>query len=404
MHQWKHVVGSIVIGIALAGCGGGDSAPTPEPAPPAPVAPEPPPPPPPIPMTYSGTMSFGDTISITKDAPSGDRLKIRFVDSAFGLSGTLVGDYTPVDGYITVSNLAADSADPPPAALTAQLAGITFTFRLSGGQLSGEVAGLPNLLGASTDKLAGDISTSLVTIDPPTLSSLAGTYNVVMQFTMWDKSTGKPVTPPAAAPARVQIDTDGNAKLCTGADVVTCATSQAATLTLADQTRFPGAFDLTSASPYFKGRVFVTAHGGLRFDMNSSDDKMVATGTWVIEPVKALVAGDLDGVWSCARANWVADGAGVVMDGSLLRETLTIGGGKVAATGAGKTVPLMMNDFNGQVMEGFAIAADIPADPAAPVDPATYGHIFMKSGPDSLAWLPVTPAAVPMLGNCHRAS
>jgi len=403
--MWRYLLGTLVIGAALAGCGGSDGqAPTQTETPVAPTTP-----PAPAPVKYSGTMSFGDTIAITMDAPSAGKLKLSFVDSAFGLRGTVVGSYTSVGGNITVSGLEADSADPPPAALIAKLTGIGLSFRLSANGIFGEISGVPNLLGTSTGLLAGNISASVVTIDPPALSSLAGAYNAHINFGIFDTATGKPLLGPGSSTGTLRLDTNGILQLCSSADPVTCATPQLGKLTLADQTRFPGAFDMVmDGAGYFRGRIFVTTNGGLRFDMNYSESGAVATGTWTIQPAKALAAGELDGTWACSRANRSLHGGVLVMDGTLVRDTLTIGDGKVTTASKALTLPLLLNTVQGGVtLNGVALAlnGDLVVGPA--VDPAavpsTYGHSFLKTGTDSLAWLNLTDGSIHD-GICRRAS
>ncbi|WP_454756939.1 hypothetical protein [Cupriavidus campinensis] len=404
MLKWKYLMGALVVGAALAGCGGSDGqAPVQTETPAAPAEP-----PAPVPVKYSGTLSFGDTIALTVDAPSRGKLTLSFIDSAFGLRGTVIGNYTNTEGNFTVSGLVADSADPPPANLTAKLAGIGLSFHQGADGLVGEISGLPNLLGTSTGLLAGDIAASAVTIDPPALSSLAGTYNVLMNFAIYDQATGKPLAGPASTPAGMRFDTDGNVQLCNSADLVTCATPQLGKLTLADQTRFPGAFDLVmNGGGYFRGRLFVNPNGGMRFDMNYAEAGAVATGTWTIQPARALVAGELDGTWACSYANRVVDGATAVLDGTMARETLTVAGGKLTVASRALTLPLMLNRFQDDVtLNGVAIAADgdldaEPGDPAA--DPPTFAHVFLKTGTDSLAWLNLSLGSI-LQGTCRRAS
>ncbi|MNM54119.1 hypothetical protein D3C81_652310 [compost metagenome] len=404
MLKWKYLIGALVVGAALAGCGGGDGqAPVQTETPAAPAEP-----PPPLPIKYSGTLSFGDTIALTVDAPSRGRVTLSFVDSAFGLRGTVIGNYTSTDGNYTVSGLEADSADPPPATLTARLAGIGLTFRQGVDGLFGEISGVPNLLGTSTGLLAGDIAANVAPLTAPALSSLAGGYNVLMNFGIYDQATGKPLVGPVSTAAGMRFDTEGNVELCTDADLVTCVTPQLGKLTLADQTRFPGAYDLVmNGGGYFRGRLFVNPTGGLRFDMNYAEAGSVATGTWTIQPATALVAGELDGTWACSRANRVMDGAAAVMDGTLVRDTLTIADGKLTTASKALTLPLMLNAFQGgMTLNGVALAinGDPDADPDDPAAaPPTFGQILLKTGADSLAWLNLTDSSV-FQGTCRRAS
>ncbi len=406
MLKWKYLMGALVVGAALAGCGGDGQAPVQTETPAAPA--EPPAPPPPAPVKYSGTLSFGDTIALTMDAPAPGKLKLSFVDSAFGLRGTVIGSYARTGSNYSVSGLEADSADPPPANLIAKLAGIGLSFRLGTDGIVGEISGVPNLLGTSTGLLAGDISASTVTIDPPALSSLAGTYNVLVNFGIYDQATGKPQVGPVTSPASMRFDTDGNVQLCTSVDIATCATPQLGKLTLADQTRFPGAYDLVmNGGGYFRGRVFVNPNAGMRFDMNYAEAGVVATGTWTIQPARALVAGELDGTWACSYANRVADGA-------------TASAGR--HTGAGDADRRRWQDHPRQQGAHAAAAAEqVPGRCHAerPGDrhrwrpgcragrpgrrAPTFAHIFLKTGADSLGWLNLSPSSI-VQGTCRRAS
>lgn len=402
MLKWKYLFGALVIGTALAGCGGGDGQiPVQTETPAAPAAPSP--------IKYSGTLSFGDTIALTIDAPASGKLKLSFVDSAFGLRGTLIGVYARTGENFSVSGFEADSADPPPSALIAKLAGLGLSFRLGMDGLVGEISGVPSLLGTSTSMLAGDLSASAVTTDMPPLSSLAGTYNVLMNFGIYDQGTGKPQLGPVSTPASMRFDAEGNVQLCTSVDIATCATPQLGRLTLADQTRFPGAYDLVmNGGGYFRGRLFVNPNAGMRFDMNYAESGVVATGTWTIQRARVLLADELNGTWACSYANRVFDGATAVLDGTLARETLTIAGGKLTIASKALTLPLLLNKFqDGVTLNGVAIAADgdldaEPGDPAAAVPP-TFAHVFLKTGADSLAWLNLSVGSV-VQGTCRRAS
>ena len=68
---------------------------------------------------YVGAVSFGDTVSVALDQPAAGQVTLRFLDSRFGLGGTLVGSYTLSGDTYKVTKLAAASADVPAALATA---------------------------------------------------------------------------------------------------------------------------------------------------------------------------------------------------------------------------------------------------------------------------------------------
>lgn len=402
MPQWKTLVASAMVVSALWGCGGdGDNHST-SPVSDAPVTPptgDTPPaePPPPMKMPYAGTLSFGDSVVITLDAPSAGHAQVRFADSAFGLGGTIFGTYTLADGVYHIGDFAADSDDLPPSALIAGLSDIALTLRVKSDVLSGEITGVPNLLATGAGKLAGSVSASLAGTVQPTLESLAGTYNFVAPQAAFDKRTGKQLAPLDFSWGIAHVDASGNVKLCFSGDAVDCATPTPATLVPSgDRTKFPNAFDLTSASVYFGGRVFVNRDGGLRFDLKSSDAATLVTGTWILTPVKALASGDLDGSWSCSHATTVSDGASVVMDGTLTRDVLTIAGGKLTAASSGTPFPITLNSLFGLfAFEGLATAGD----PSAVPD--TELSVLLPSGSDALSWAHLTASAA-TVNTCQR--
>ncbi|PLP99535.1 hypothetical protein [Cupriavidus pauculus] len=405
MQKWKYLFGALVIGAALGGCGGGDSPVAPAEAPATPAAPTV------TPSNYAGTISFGDTILITMNAPSADNVKLTFVDSAFGLNGTIIGTLSApaVDGSFIVSNLVPDSANPTPAKLTDKLAGVKLTLRLGDDGLTGEISGLPNLLGTGVGAgaLAGSIAAGKVGTAPVALSSLAGVYNALTVFSAYDEITGKSMSPVSASVATLRLDGDGMVRLCTGEDVATCPTPQLGKLTLADQTRFPGAYDLVMESTYFRGRLIPVPNGGLRFDMvyHDAPSSTMFTGTWTLQPVKALAASELDGQWTCSRTNVAIGGDGFpVSDGTLVTEQLVIGGSKLTAQKEAVTLPLIVNENAGIKLDGWAVAmnAELGAapDPAAP-PPVLHLHALLKTGSNAASWLTIANG-LPVAGTCRR--
>jgi len=302
-------------------------------------------------VTYTGVIAFGDTIAITLDAPAAGQLKIRFADSTFGLSGTLVGDYTKSGATYTAGNLAADSADPPPAFITDALAGITATFAVSGTTLTGEIGGLPKALGGG--KLSGHVTASSVSTTT-SLASLAGLYTFMRTQSTYVTTSGN-LQVQYGMVGQTRIDADGTVRMCQFGLYDACSLMTTGTLALADQTRYPGAYDLTMAGKRW-GRVFPVQADGvqtLQFDHNQLDsggNQITGSGVW--RAVQTLTAAQVAGTWTCAQPGVAAaqvTGIGLryTLDGSIQTETLTISGaGAVSSGTSGQTVSLTLNSAN----------------------------------------------------------
>ena len=301
-------------------------------------------------VTYLGAISFGDTIAITLDAPSAGKLKIRFADSAFGLSGTLIGNYTKSGSVYTVANLAEDSADPPPAFVSALLGSITATFTVSGTTLTGEISGLPKLSG--TGKLSGHISASSLST-PATSASLAGTYSLITTQSTYYATSGNLQTQYGFG-GQMRVNADGSVRMCQGDYSDTCGGSRPAlgTLLPADQTRYPGAYELT-INGVLQGRVFTLPAGGaqtLYLDLNlRNNEGEKVTGTAIFRPAQTLAGAQVAGRWTCSQPavsyqRPTGIGMSVGLDGVMQASTYTISvHGDITDVATGTSTTLLMN-------------------------------------------------------------
>ena len=310
-------------------------------------------------VTYMGVISFGDTIAITLDAPAAGKLKIRFADSAFGLGGTLIGDYTKNGGVYTVANLAADGADPPPAFVSALLGSITAPFTVSGTTVTGEIAGLPKQLGGG--KLSGHISASSVSTGA-TPASLAGTYSLITTQSTYYATSGN-LQGQNGIGSQMRVNADGLVRMCQATYSDTCVNGLPGSLALADQTRYPGAYELTLGGQ-LQGRVFaLQASGGVQtlyLDMNfpnNMGDRI--TGTAIFRPTQALTAAQVAGRWTCSQPavsylRPAGIGLPVLLDGAMQSSVFTISAdGEITDMAAHAATTLHTNSARNSV-GGFA--------------------------------------------------
>ena len=408
VRQARWGLGALAIGAALAACGGGDGGSNTTSAgtgsggsgstggsgnggavtPVTPAA-----------VTYMGVVSFGDTVAITLDAPGAGKLKIRFADSAFGLSGTLIGDYALNAGVYTVSNLVVDSADPPPAFVSAVLSTITATFTVSGTTLTGEIGGLPKQLGGG--KLSGHVTASSVST-AASAASLAGTYTFLRTQSTYYASSGNLQTQ-AAMGGQMRVNADGTVRMCqteTYSDTCSAFPALLGTLALADQTRYPGAYQLTLGGKLW-GRVFPLLDNGvptLYLDHNTADTQgNPMTGTGVFHPGQSLTAGQFAGSWTCSEpgaAYAAVSGLGIraALDGSIVTETLTIDtNGVVTSAKHGTSTPLLPNLTNNLLGIGYSAASMVPGTmtaiwtlPAPSTDTRT--QVFLPVNANTMAY------------------
>ncbi|RLK44849.1 hypothetical protein [Cupriavidus plantarum] len=221
------------------------------------------------PTTYRGPLSFGGTVAITVDAPSAGKVQVRFDDSPLGLQGTIVGSYTVRHGEYTVRKFSADTAEPPPEALATRLRGVGLRFTRQDERLSGGISGLPNpAVTARNARLAGVVHASAATT-LPALASIAGVYTYVRQQSAPAPSVSQSMTAAEPQPAKPGIDSGqfrvdraGTMWPCQGADCLSPGNGAPVhKLEPADQTRWPGAFAITTDGKP-GGRLYVAGQPG----------------------------------------------------------------------------------------------------------------------------------------------
>lgn len=350
-------------------------------------------------VTYLGVISFGDTLAVTLDAPAAGQVRIRFSDSAFGLSGAVIGHYVKNGNVYTVSTLEADSAEPPPAFVTALLGAVTASFTVSGTTLTGEITGLPKQLGDG--KLSGQVTASSVST-PVTAAELAGTYTFLRGQSTYYTSSGN-LQVQYGMGGQMRVGADGTVRMCqAGPYSDTCSMGYAGTLALADQTRYPGAYTLTLGGKVW-GQVFPLRVNGVtslyldHLQLDTGGNRL--TGTGVFRPAQTLTASQAAGQWACRQpgVSYAAvTGLGIraALDGSMQEEVLTISDtGQVTSAGTGQVASLTLNQANNLL--GFSSPAAIPgimyADwivPAVPPSNVTglRTQVFMPLDENSMAY------------------
>jgi len=277
--------------------------------------------------TYVGAVSFGDSISVTLDQPAKGQLTVRFLDSRFGLAGTLVGQYTVAGDTYRVSNLAASGSDVP-ALLVSAAASITFSFTVDNGLLSGALGQVPNVLAADGTLLQGYISAAN---QGAQLKDIAGTYSYLRQ------------TRDAATVGQLAIQADGSVRVCANQGYsASCTNGQTGQLGAdADQARYPGAYALTLGGNKV-GRVFVGKQQGnvALFVDETGASANAATGNWVVRSATALAANAVDGDWVCAEPELDDKNA---MTGRTRRNIVSVAGSALAADNIPVDVTLTYN-------------------------------------------------------------
>ncbi|WP_254615717.1 ParB/Srx family N-terminal domain-containing protein [Cupriavidus basilensis] len=288
---------------------------------------------------YVGAVSFGDTVSVALDQPAAGQVTLRFLDSRFGLGGTLVGSYTRSGDTYKVTKLAAASADVPAALATAASA-ISFEFVVDAGVLSGALGQVPNLLAGGGALLQGHVSAANKGAQ---LSDVAGVYNYLRQAGT------------TAAVGQVKISANGTVRACAGAAYAdNCAGGESGTLSAdADQQRFPGAFAVTLGGSKI-GRLFVASQDGqatLFVDEAASNaDGSPRNGNWVLKRALAVAASAADGDWLCAEPE-LDDGNAAT--GRTRRNIVSIAGNRLAADNIATDVAL---NYNAAIGASGAIA------------------------------------------------
>ncbi|WP_322009402.1 hypothetical protein [Paraburkholderia sp. J12] len=307
------------LAVALAACGGGSGNTSSNAGPPAasgsgnaaPLS---------AAQSYVGTVSFGDTVRIDIDQPSAGQLTLTFLDSQFGLAGTLVGPYKASGNTYAAGTLSAGTGAP--AALSTAAAGIQLTLQIATdashhGIMTGTLQNVPNLKANDGSHLQGQVQASNNGVT--TVAALAGTYSFVKLSGNYTAG-GVPQGSQDAEAGQIKINADGTMRFCSGqpwSDSCTnydqdTGTSSPTTGTIAvdpNQTLYPGAFDIVlNGSPL--GRAFVSTSNGrtsLFVDQaGTNSDGTFRTGSWVLTTSTALAAGAADGTWTCSEPG-VAD-------------------------------------------------------------------------------------------------
>lgn len=361
-------------------------------------------------QSYTGTLSLGDTVSVQIDAPARGQLTVSFLDSEFGLAGKLVASYTSsVNGVYSATRFkAADGVVP--AALASNADGVQFDFNVNSGALNGQIQNLPNVKDGGL--LSGQVLASATSTT--NVASLAGSYSLIKLSGNF-VSNGISVGAQDVDSGTIKINSDGSFRMCLSQPYSeTCAddggdgTPTGHIVPAADQTKFPGAYDLTltgATTPV--ARLFARQSNGqttLLMDQHSVDGSgQPRTGTWIAHTTQALTTGTYDGTWICS-APGVSDAG--VMTGALTKtsatlqgSTFTLGKGGVPATTtvtynatrsaatALTTPPLLQPDwhavpgvdglFSGSL--GDASGADVQPFIALPVS-ATQIHYLAQAG------------------------
>lgn len=295
---------------------------------------------------YSGTASFGDTVSIALDQPATGKLTLRFVDSRFGLAGSVSASYaTQPDGSLLASNFAAVAGTGVPDALVAALPKLSLRFQLDGSLLSGSLAQVPNLKAGNGAVLQGEIAASNQGVAD--VSRLAGVYNFI-KLTSAYNAKGMVQGAPASDFGQLSIKADGSVRACMGqAYADGCSGGQAGLLAAEDdQKTYPGALALTLGGQRI-GRVMVNAQSGAatlladEFATTAADGSF-RTGTWVLQSATtALAATALDGEWLCSQPE--LDPATGALTGRTQRNFVSIGANLLQTDTIDNDVKLSVN-------------------------------------------------------------
>ena len=286
---------------------------------------------------YVGAVSFGDTVSVELDKPAAGQLTLRFLDSRFGLAGTLTGQYTVDGNTYRVSKLAASGSDVP-AALAAAAASISFSFTIDDGLLSGALGQVPNVAAGNGALLQGYVSAANKGAQ---LADIAGTYSYLRQA--GDTATA----------GQLNIQADGAVRVCAGQGYsAACTGGQTGQLSAdADQSRYPGAYALTLAGSKV-GRLFVGKQQGnvALFVDETGASASAATGNWVVRSATPLATNAVDGDWLCAEPE--LDDANA-LTGRTRRNIVSVAGNTLAADNIPVDVALAYNSAAGVAANGL---------------------------------------------------
>jgi len=286
----------------LQACGGGDTpaaaspAPAPAPAPAAtPLAPLP------GGSSYLGTLSVGDTVRLALDEAH-QQISIVFVESRFGLSGSIVSSYLPDgQGQYLAEQFKPAAGTSLPAALSAQLAQIQLRFHARDEQINGSLSGLPNLLGASNTAMQAQLTAYNQGAEQ--VAALAGVYNYVRQEIAYS-AQGQPGQTLSSF-GQIRIGSDGSLRVCPG-QAMGDGCSSASTGSLSsetDQPSYPGALAVELDGMRLGRAMVGKRNGGHSISIDAfraGSGGGFATGNWLLQPAdQALATNTLDGEWLC---------------------------------------------------------------------------------------------------------
>jgi hypothetical protein len=350
-------------------------------------------------QTYIGTVSFGDTIQVQLDAPSAGQVTVSFVNSQFGLAGQLVGTYTPptIGNNYVVSGLQAIGTNVP-ASLSAGASTIGLTFNIvtdgsNNSTLSGQLSNVPNVA-AGSGTLSGQVAASNNGVK--TLAALAGTYSFIKLSGNYS-SDGTPVGDQDADSGQLKINADGSFRACLSAaysdtcmDDEDSTTADTGTIKIdADQTTYPGAFDMT-VNGATMGRLFVSTTNGqntLMLDQaGTNSGGTFRTGSWVLQSTQALANGTYDGTWSCAEPD-TSDTNQLL--GTITPKLVTIAGSTLTPSGSSNSVTLNYNTtFNA------AASSSTPTLVTGAVNGIMSGLLYSQASPSAMMFLPVSAKSI----------
>ena len=291
-------------------------------------------------------MSFGDTISVQIDAPVQGQVTTTFISSQFGLSGKLVGTYTLTNGNYVVAGFQASGTVPSALSAGANAVGLQFTVTADStnhGVLSGQLSNVPNVAaGTGSTLLSGQVTASNNGVT--TVAALAGTYSFIKLSGDY-ASNGVPVGSQDADSGQFLINADGTFRACPSAaysatcmDDSNAALADTGTITVdADQTDYPGAFDVTMNGASF-GRLFVSTSGGqitMMLDQAGfNSDGTFRTGSLVFQSAQTLASGAYNGSWICSEPDTNDNNQ---LLGDIVAKPVTIAGTTLTPAGSGSS-------------------------------------------------------------------
>lgn len=394
---------------------------------------------------YSGVAAFGGTISVIVDAPAAGKLTLRFDESPYGLAGNAISTYKLAGGLYTARQFESDPLHPVPESMKRRLARLQLTFRTAGDTLTGDIARLQNPGTRTPAQLAGPIHASSRRTLPP-LSALAGTYSFLRHGGTYTSYTGRLRNGTQVAQAgQMLLDAAGNLRACPGQTYRDgCAGMIGARLRPADQTRWPGAFDVLPVAgdaadadaqqlEQTLGKLFVAARADGGWTLFRGDSipnvSSVRVDTWIMRPSQELAGAAINGPWRCRHASVPPTEAGVgrLWNGRLSSDVITVVDGRIKSRASGYETSLIRNHagdpFIGgarPVAAGQAPDRDPDGRVGGPVDgiawaqwkilfvprgwPATRDHAILPMDDHSLAYLLQPDEVSPFIafGMCQR--